>query len=309
MKLKQKINAAMAIAFAFGACATASAQEVETAENLETEEAAAAAAAAAAALAPPATEVVVSGALNSVVRVNATRQGYNFYQPWQKMTPNSRRGLGAVIEGNRVIVTGEMVADATYIELEKADSGNKASARVVAVDYEANIALLEPTPDNAEFLNDMDPLQLDTSVKPGDSIDVWQVEDNGTPVSTSINVTKVETSTSFLDVASFVVYEATGPIQYRSGSFTVPVVREGKLVGLLLNYTPKELLSNVLAAPIISSFLATLPMGRTMASPSSGSVSRRRSTSSFASISNCVTTRAASISAGSSQAARRTRPG
>ena len=205
--------------------------------------------------------VVVSSALNSVVRVNATRQGYNFYQPWQKMTPNSRRGLGAVIAGNRVIVTGEMVANATYIELEKADSGNKATARVVAVDYEANIALLEPSPEHAAFLNDMDPLQLDTSVKPGDSIDVWQVEDNGTPVSTSINVTKVETSTSFLDVASFLVYEATGPIQYRSGSFTVPVVRNGKLVGLLLNYTPKDLVSNVLAAPIINSFLEDLADG------------------------------------------------
>ena len=92
-------------------------------------------------------------------------------------------------------------------------------------------------------------------MKPGEGIDVWQVEDNGTPVSTSINVTKVETSTSYLDVASFIVYEATGPIQYRSGSFTAPVVRNGKLVGLLLNYTPKELVSNVLAAPIIESFL------------------------------------------------------
>ena len=215
----------------------------------------AAEAAAAAAAAPPAKEEVVQGALDSVVRVNATRQGYNFYQPWQKLTPNTRRGLGAVLAKNQVMVTGEMVADATYIELEKADSGAKATARVVAVDYEANIALLEPTEDHADFLKGMKPLELDTSIKPGDSIDVWQVEDNGTPVSTSINVTKVETNTSFLDVASFIVYEATGSIQYRSGSFTVPVVHNNKLVGLLLNYSPKDLVSNVLAAPIIESFL------------------------------------------------------
>ena len=112
--------------------------------------------AAAAALAPPAKEEVVKGALNSVVRVNATRQAYNFYQPWQKQNPNSRRGLGAIIDGNRVLVTGEMVANATYIELEKADSGAKATAQVVAVDYEANIALLEPTEEHKAFLNDMD---------------------------------------------------------------------------------------------------------------------------------------------------------
>ncbi|MGI9244282.1 MAG: PDZ domain-containing protein [Verrucomicrobiales bacterium] len=251
MKLQEIMIAATV--FALAASVAPAAQDEAAGESAESAEAAAAAAAAA--IATPAKEVVVSGALNSVVRVNVTRQAYNFYQPWQKMTPNSRRGLGAVIAGNRVLVTGEMVANATYIELEKADSGSKATARVVAFDYEANIALLEPTEEHSEFLNDMDPLQLDTSVKPGDSIDVWQVEDNGTPVSTSINVTKVETSPSFLDVASFLVYEATGPIQYRAGSFTVPVVRDGKLVGLLLNYTPKELVSNVLAAPIIESFL------------------------------------------------------
>lgn len=221
-------------------------------------------------VAPPAVEEIVRGATNSVVRVNATRQAYNFYQPWQKSTPNSRRGLGAVLAGNRVLVTGEMVANATFIELEMADSGAKATARVVAVDYEANIALLEPTAEHATFLNDMDPLELDTTVKPGDKIDVWQIEDNGTPVSTSISVTKVETSTSFLDVASFLVYEATGPIQYRSGSFTVPVVRDGKLVGLLLNYTQKELVSNVLAAPIIKHFLDDLGDGKYDGFPSLG---------------------------------------
>ncbi len=252
MKLKEKLIAVMV--FTFAASAVARGQNEEAEEGADP-------AAAAAVLAPPAQEVVVSGALNSVVRVNVTRQGYNFYQPWQKMTPNSRRGLGAVIDGKRVLVTGEMVANATYIELEKADSGAKATAQVVAVDYEANIALLEATGEHSEFLNDMDPLQLDTDVKPGDSIDVWQVEDNGTPVSTSVNVIKVETNTSFLDVASFLVYEATLPIQYRSGSFTVPVVRDGKLVGLLLNYSSKELLSNVLAAPIIQSFLEDLDDG------------------------------------------------
>ena len=205
--------------------------------------------------APPAKEEVVTSALNSVVRVNATRQGFNFYQPWQKVSPNTRRGLGAIVGDGQVLVTGEMVANATYIELEKADSGAKATARVVAVDYEANIALLEPTEENADFLKGMKPLKLDTGVKPGANIDVWQVENNGTAVSTSIKVTKVETSTSYLDVASFLVYECTGSIQYRSGSFTVPVVRDDKLVGLLLNYTPNEQVSNVLAAPIIESFI------------------------------------------------------
>jgi len=274
MKLNTRSITAIAIAIAIASALVAlvalAAPPAPAQENTDDEAADAAEAEAETVLATPAVERVVSGATHSVVRVNATRQGYNFYQPWQKLTPDSRRGLGAVLAGNRVLVTGEMVANATYIELEKADTGEKATARVVAVDYEANIALLAPADEKSVFLNDMNPLELDTSVKPGDKIDVWQIEDNGTPVSTSISVAKVETATSFLDVATFLVYEATGPIQYRSGSFTVPVVRDGKLVGLLLNYTPKELVSNVLAGPIIKHFLDDLGDGEYDGFPSLG---------------------------------------
>ena len=55
---------------------------------------------------------------SSLVKVNATSQSYNLHLPWQKESPSSRRGLGVVLAGNRVLVTGQMVADATYIELE-----------------------------------------------------------------------------------------------------------------------------------------------------------------------------------------------
>ena len=36
--------------------------------------------------------------------------------------PNTRRGLGALLPGNRVLVTAELAQDANYIELEQAAS-------------------------------------------------------------------------------------------------------------------------------------------------------------------------------------------
>ena len=44
----------------------------------------------------------------SMVRVNSTLQDYSFLRPWEKGAPTPRRGLGAVIKGNRVLVTAEM---------------------------------------------------------------------------------------------------------------------------------------------------------------------------------------------------------
>ena len=42
----------------------------------------------------------------SVVRVNATDQDYDFFRPWSKKNPRDFHGLGAVLPGNRVLVTG-----------------------------------------------------------------------------------------------------------------------------------------------------------------------------------------------------------
>ena len=64
----------------------------------------------------------------SILRVNITSQGYNFALPWQKQRPNTRRGLGALLQGNRVLVTAELAQDANYIELEQAASGKRITA-------------------------------------------------------------------------------------------------------------------------------------------------------------------------------------
>lgn len=84
----------------------------------------------------------------SVVRVNVTNQPWDFLHPWNKRAPFTRRALGAVLPGGRVLVTAELVANANYLELERAESGEKAAATVELVDYEANLALIKPQDEN-----------------------------------------------------------------------------------------------------------------------------------------------------------------
>jgi len=78
----------------------------------------------------------------SVVRVNSTNQSYDFLRPWSKEAPFSRRGLGVLIDGRKILVTAELVENSDYIELERADSGEKSVATVQVIDYEANLATL-----------------------------------------------------------------------------------------------------------------------------------------------------------------------
>lgn len=213
-----------------------------------------------------------TSAATSVVRVHATNQGYNFVRPWEKMEAGRRSGLGALIGGGRVLVTAELVVDHTYIELELPDTGEKTPARVVGLDYEANLALLEPSDEakRTDFFQRMKPLEIDLSTKAGDRLEVWQLEDNGTAASTEANVIQVSVGRYFVDGSFFLNYVLRGSLQYRTSSFTLPVIKEGRLAGLLLSYDSKEQTSDVLPAPIIDHFLKDLEDGEYSGFPNLG---------------------------------------
>ncbi len=193
-------------------------------------------------------------------RLTVPSPGFSFRLPWQKESPSSQRGLGALIGENKVLVTAEIVVDATYIEIEKPGSGEKVTAVVDGVDYEANLAVIAPTdPDEAKaFFADLQPLEVVDEVAVGDALEVWQFEPNGTSVSTSVTVDKFDLGRYFLESAYFLIYEASGTLQYRDGSYTLPVLRDGKLAGMLMDYSSSSQSANILPARIIQHFLNDL---------------------------------------------------
>lgn len=206
----------------------------------------------------------------SIVRVNATLQDYSFLRPWEKGAPTPRRGLGAVLEGNRVLITAEMCVNSTYLELEHPSSGARVTARIAGIDYEANLAVLEPADTDSKVFEGLEPLALDESVVAGDTLSVWQVEDNGNGVSTDVEVLRVDVGRYYIPGSIFLLYQVKGSLQARTNSFTLPVIKDGKLVGMLLAYSSKEQTASVLPAPIINAFLADLDDGHYMGFPNLG---------------------------------------
>jgi len=229
-----------------------------------------AAAAATAAAAAPGLLAQKSAPEKSIVRVNATLQDYSFLRPWEKGAPTPRRGLGAVLEGNRVLITAEMCVNSSYLELEHPSSGARVTARIKGIDYEANLAVLEPADSGSKVFEGLAPLQLDDSVVAGDKVNVWQVEDNGDGVSTDVDVLRVDVGRYFIPGSIFLLYQVKGSLQARTNSFTLPVVKNGRLVGMLLSYSSKEQTASVLPVPVISAFLADLADGEYEGFPNLG---------------------------------------
>ena len=189
----------------------------------------------------------------SLVRVNVTGQPYDYTRPWQKKAPFSKRALGAVLPKNRVLVTADLVANQNYVELERAESGEKTGADVVVVDYEANLALIEPN--DKKFLDGLTPLQLALDTVVGDRVSALQLEPTGALVVTEGLVTTVQMTRYPADVSQFLTYRISMSMQYRDNSYTIPLVKNNKLAGLLLRYDPRSQVLDAIPAPIVAHFL------------------------------------------------------
>lgn len=190
----------------------------------------------------------------SVVRVNVTTQSWDFHRPWGKRQPFTRRAIGAVLPGARVLVTAELVANVTYLEFEAPEGGRKVPATVEAVDYEANLAVLKT--ESADFMAGIPGLELKESAI-GDVLGVWQLENNGRLLVTDGPMTTAETAVYPVD-GMFLIYRMTVRLQGRESSFTLPVVNEGKLTAVLMGYDAQSNNANLIPAPVIRHFLKDL---------------------------------------------------
>src|SRR6266481_4597255 len=206
--------------------------------------------------------------LLSLVRVNVTGQPYDYFRPWQKKAPLSKRALGAVLSKGRVLVTADLVTNQNYVELERAESGEKTAANVLVIDYEANLALLEPA--EKSFLDGITPLEITSDTVVGDRLAAWQLEPTGALLATEGLVTTVQMMPYPIEVGQFLTYRVSIPMQYRENSYTVPLVKNNKLAGLLLRYDSRSQLLDAIPAPIITHFLREADSQNYRGFPSAG---------------------------------------
>jgi S1-C subfamily serine protease len=210
--------------------------------------------------------------VRSAVRVNSTSQSWSPAQPWQKNPPSSLRSLGMIVKPGQVLTSAEMVADATYLELELIDGSKTAEAKTIAVDYEANLALLAVKSDeDAEaFFANTTPISLGSPPTIGDQLQILQIEDNGTPLMTDGKLQSVEVSASFLSGQSFLGYLVKASMQSAASSFSLPVIHDNELAGILVSYDSKDQISDVLSVDLIEHFLADAVDGDYAGFPSLG---------------------------------------
>ena len=111
---------------------------------------------------------------DSVVRVRVTAQAWDFHRPWQKGAPGTRSSFGVLLKNNLVLVPATVVANATFVELERIGTGDKQQASVKVVDYVADLALLQPN--DLSFLDGMRAVEVAEKAKIDDALEAVQFE-------------------------------------------------------------------------------------------------------------------------------------
>ena len=195
-------------------------------------------------------------ASQSLLRVNSTNQVYECFQPWIKKPPFSRRGIGALIDGGRILVTAELVANSTFIELEKPATAEKSTATVERVDYDCNLAVLRPA--DPAFLSGMRPLALNGPLKVGDQATILQLEPNGDIAQTLGRITSISVGSYPSESGPLLLFKLGAPLQQKDGSFTLPAIRDGRLIGMVMRYDARNQSADVVPTAVIRHFLAEL---------------------------------------------------
>lgn len=232
----------------------------------------------AAAAAVPAVDVKAS-----VVRLNSTQQAWNPRQPWEKNPPSERRALAAIVGPQRVLTTSELVSDATYLEFESADGTHFAAAKVIAVDYEANLALLGPASEaegKVLFANTR-PFTLTAPPKIGTTLDILQLEDNGLTLLTPGTLQSIDIATNLPPGHNFLTFMVKASMQNAASSYSLPVLHGGQLAGVLISYNSKEQICDVASTDIVARFLAAAADGHYEGFPSLGVAIARTEDASF----------------------------
>ncbi len=104
----------------------------------------------------------------------------------------------------------------------------------------------------------------------GDRLAAWQLESTGALVGTEGLVTTIQMTRYPADLGQFLTYRISISMQYRDNSYTVPLVKNNKLAGLLLRFDPRTQVLDAIPAPIIAHFLKDAETQKYRGFPSAG---------------------------------------
>ncbi len=208
-----------------------------------------------------------------VVRVFATTQDPDFDGPWQARSPTSSTGSGVVIGKGEILTGAHVIANATFLQVQKPSQPDKAIARVKAVSHDCDLALLEVV-DPPGFLDDITPAELGDLPRLRDEVAVVGYPVGGEEISiTEGVVSRIEVQRYSHSQRHLLAVTVDAAIN--AGNSGGPVFAGRKVAGIAFQkLSGVDNIGEMVPPPIIRAFLDGIPAGRRPEVPSLGLVTQ-----------------------------------
>lgn len=173
-----------------------------------------------------------AGVRDSVVRIEVTSRGPDYFRPWSKRSPSKSSGSGVMIEGNRILTNAHVVRFASQIQVQQHGASDQHAARVIAVGPEIDLAILEL--EDASVSEAIPPLEMDDTLpKLRQSVTAYGYPKGGEELSITEGVVSRIEFTSYSYGAFGLRIQVDAALN--SGNSGGPAVSNSKLVGVVFS--------------------------------------------------------------------------
>ena len=197
--------------------------------------------------------------VQSVVRIFATTQSPDYRTPWKHHAPSSGTGSGVVIAPNRILTGAHVVADATFLQVQKVSDPDKIVARVASICHDSDLALVEVADES--FMHGVEPEQLGVLPSLRDRVSVVGYPVGGEEISITEGVVsriEVQRYSHSERMALAVTVDAA----INEGNSGGPVFLEGRVAGIAFqSLQDAENIGEMVPAPLIAKFLEGIDRG------------------------------------------------
>jgi len=169
------------------------------------------------------------------------------------MTPSHGTGSGVVIEKGRILTGAHVVANATFLQVQRTQDPDKVIAHVVGICHDADLALLAVDADDG--LGGVEPVEIGELPELRDRVSVVGFPVGGEEVSVTEGVV------SRVEVQSYThsqrdLLAVTVDAAINEGNSGGPVLKDGKVVGIAFQtLEDAESIGEMVPAPVIRHFL------------------------------------------------------
>ncbi|MFS1525874.1 S1C family serine protease [Microbulbifer sp. 2304DJ12-6] len=167
----------------------------------------------------------------SIIKIYTTAAAPDYFNPWALLNPKQLSGSGAVIRNQQILTNAHVVANGSFIQVQRHGDAKKYRARVKFVSHDADLALL--TVDDDDFFGDTRPLALGRLPDLQEEVTVYGYPIGGKSLSITRGVLSRVEHQYYAHAESYLM---AGQIDaaINPGNSGGPVISSGRIVGVAM---------------------------------------------------------------------------